>query len=445
MQVAENARAARALRVDASAKKYAPQVRWVLAVVAWLLSIWAFNAWGTSLLEADSRLRLRWPPLYAESHLNLEPALLVPAVVGLAAIVLCNRLSKAAGFRRMVALTCLLAACWAVSLAASDGPEGLTKGAEGDREYLAAVDEVESPSTFLSSFVDRVDAYPLHVRGHPPGAVLALWGLDRAGLSGPGWAAALYIVIGISGTGAVLLVVRDVAGEEAARRTAPFLALAPAAIWLATSADAMFAGTAAWAVALLILGTSRRDHSAPMYAAGGGMLFGVSLMLTYGAGAIAIVPTTIALLRKRFSLLAVAALSAVSVLLVFNALGFNWLEGLARAVDHYASGAASHRPAVYFVGANLVAFSIAMGPAIFLAFLSEKSRSLLPLLLAGLATVAFVDITGLSKGEVERIWLLFVPWLLVACARIPQHLRRVALGSQVAAALLLETLLVTAW
>ena len=41
----------------------------------------------------------------------------------------------------------------------------------------------------------------------------------------------------------------------------------------------------------------------------------------------------------------------------------------------------------------------------------------------GLAAVALADLSGMSKAEVERIWLPFVPWLLLAAAALAR-LRR---------------------
>jgi hypothetical protein len=51
----------------------------------------------------------------------------------------------------------------------------------------------------------------------------------------------------------------------------------------------------------------------------------------------------------------------------------------------------------------------------------------------------------MSKGEVERIWLPFVPWLLVLCALLPGRWRRLTLALQVLTALLVQHLLVTGW
>ena len=48
----------------------------------------------------------------------------------------------------------------------------------------------------------------------------------------------------------------------------------------------------------------------------------------------------------------------------------------------------------------------------------------------------------MSKGEVERIWLPFVPWLLLSTARCcPRRWRRPALAVQVVFALVVQHLL----
>jgi hypothetical protein len=51
----------------------------------------------------------------------------------------------------------------------------------------------------------------------------------------------------------------------------------------------------------------------------------------------------------------------------------------------------------------------------------------------------------MSKAEVERIWLPFVPWLLVACALLPERWRRAGIAVQVTVALGVQHLLFTGW
>ncbi len=64
-------------------------------------------------------------------------------------------------------------------------------------------------------------------------------------------------------------------GSERARAAAPFLVLAPAAIWIETSADAFYAGVCCWGAALVILATGREGRRADALALAGGLLLGL--------------------------------------------------------------------------------------------------------------------------------------------------------------------------
>ena len=55
------------------------------------------------------------------------------------------------------------------------------------------------------------------------------------------------------------------------------------------------------------------------------------------------------------------------------------------------------------------------------------------------------DASRMSKAEVERIWLPFVPLLLTGSALLPERWRRGALVGQVALALVVQTLLHPRW
>ena len=117
-------------------------------------------------------------------------------------------------------------------------------------------------------YVDRIpyaaqDNWPTHVAGHPPAALLFFVGLVRLGLGGDlrrgagrhaRWRASDRR--GGAGHAARL------GAEDAARRAAPFLVLGPAAVFMAVSADAMFAAVAAWGLAALALAPPRPDPAA---------------------------------------------------------------------------------------------------------------------------------------------------------------------------------------
>ena len=64
---------------------------------------------------------------------------------------------------------------------------------------------------------------------------------------------------------------------------------------------------------------------------------------------------------------------------------------------------------------------------------------------AAVAMVVAADLSQMSKAEVERIWLPFVPWLLISCALLPERWRRIGIVLQVVTALVIQHLLFTGW
>jgi hypothetical protein len=106
---------------------------------------------------------------------------------------------------------------WWVGLALAEGKSGLVRGPSWSTEYLHDVPAVRAdPGHFLHTFTDEIGRYEIHVRGHPPGMVLLLADLDAVGLGGPRWEAALVLSAAATAPVAVLLAVREVAGEDGA-------------------------------------------------------------------------------------------------------------------------------------------------------------------------------------------------------------------------------------
>jgi hypothetical protein len=64
---------------------------------------------------------------------------------------------------------------------------------------------------------------------------------------------------------------------------------------------------------------------------------------------------------------------------------------------------------------------------------------------AGLLMVSLADASLMSLAEVERIWLPFVPWVLLGTALLPDTWRRSGLALQVGVAFALQHLLFTGW
>jgi hypothetical protein len=377
----------------------------------------------TGLLAVVTSSRIGAPPFAGRWRLMgpWPAAAVVAAAVASGVVALATGTTYVARvrWRWLLAWSMLGALAWAVSLALVEGPSGLVGSLGGRYDYLAAVADAGSPGAFLDGFLAEHHSRPLHVQGHPPGMVLLLLGLDAVGLAGTGVVAAVVLVGGAAAVPAALVATRDVAGDAAARRLAPALVLTPAAVWW-SSADALFTGVAAWAVALAVLATARRGAVSWAMGAGAGLLGAGALMLSYGLVPLAAVPVTAGVWRHRLAPLAVAAAVIAAAYLAVRAAGFDWWRGLDATRAAYGRGIARDRPYGVFFVANLAVFAAVAGPAASagLIRLVRAGRRAPLLVLAGAASAAVLaaNASGLSKGEVERIWLPFAPWVTVAAA-----------------------------
>jgi hypothetical protein len=174
-------------------------------------------------------------------------------------------------------------------------------------------------------------------------------------------------------------------------------------------------------------------------------------MSSYGLPLLGVIALAVLWLARSWSPLPVAAASALVVVLVFAALGFAWWEAYPVLVERYWDGIAATRPASYWMWGNLGALLVSAGPLLGagLAVAARRhtggARTVAVLALAAVVAITVADISRMSKAEVERIWLPFVPWLTLSLALLPDGWRRWGLGLQLVAALLVQHLLYTTW
>jgi hypothetical protein len=426
----------------AAGRAAASPMRAALPIFLWGSLIAVAYGWGRLVVERRPATRIFVPPLVARFAPSPVLRALLPVAVAGVVVAFGPRLAATLGWRRLLILGFAVAAIWSISLALTNGIDGLIRPLEFANDYRQDIGRITGPGDFLSHFTERIDTYNQHVRAHPPGMILLLWSMDRIGLRGAGWEAALVVLGGASVVPAATIALKEVAGEARARNLAPFVALAPAAIWVASSADALFAAVGAWAVAFVVLSTGRSGWTSAALAFGGGLALGAGLFLSYGLTLLAVPPLIVAIVRRRLLPLVWASVGVLAVAGLLALAGFWWIDGLQATMVEYRESVARLRPYSYFLLGNLGAFAIAVGPAAAAGLPRLRGRGAWMLVAGGLAAVAVADLTGLSKGEVERIWLPFVPWVMVATSELSP---RIWLGVNAAFAVLVEMALNTTW
>ena len=420
-----------------------------LAVATALVLIAAAAVGGRILLDQGRQIVLPAPPLVAHwsPHLGWgSPLTVLCALAGLRL----QQIAAALTWRRLLMAGWLLNLAWMGSLTLVDGLQrGWVEVLLDPNEYLHDLPRISDPRSFIATFthfiafgpgVDGTVVWTTHVAGHPPLATLLFWGLGRIGLGGGFWAGALCIIVGSAASVAVPVTIRELGAEGAARRAVPFASLFPGAVWMAVSADGLFAGVATSGLALLIIGAGRRRL---LVAGVGGLLVGIAIFLSYGLvlfGLVVLVAYAVIAYQRGWrqtlpSVLAAAA-GVIVVAAVHLALGFNWLIGLHELRVRYFQGIASQRPYAYFVWANVGAWLVSCSPLLAVGIVRavrvlgrwrreprspwwSSDRVVALLGLSGVLAALLADLSGLSKAETERIWLSFgaVAWTTMALIR----------------------------
>ena len=361
-------------------------------------------------------------------------------------------------WRNLVAITWVTSFLWTMALALIDGwKTGVVQRMSGSFDYLHDVHLVGGVHAYFQHYASHIPspqsgAWDIESSAHPPLGLLTFVALHRIGLPGPAWAAMFCIVIGTSAAAAVLITTKAIGGQDLARRVAPFVALAPAAVWIGVSADAYYAGVAAWGLALLALAASGTGRYPLPLSLGAGILLGWAVYLDYGLILMAIPALAILMAARNYRPLVGAGLGALAVAVSVTALGFWWFDGLSLLRQRYLSTIAMDRPFAYWVWGDIAALFCAIGlpaaVALRRAFNGVRLRAragLNVLLVAMVAVVAIADISGLSKAETERIWLPFAVWLVAAPALLPRRSHRTCLAIQAVGALVINSLLLTTW
>ena len=450
--------------------------RWDLAAAtAAALLVAAAAGIGVALAAAGVPILLPAPPLLAEWMPHVGPGTVPAVLVAVLVVTGGPTVAQRLGGRTLLLVAYVASLAWTMSLALVDGfAAGFADRLTSVTEYLHEVPRITDIPVFLQRFTSLIPNgqpgfWTTHVAGHPPLATLVFVWLDRLGLGGGIPASTVVVLVGCSAPVAVAVTLRALDADALARRYLPFGVLFPGAVWVGVSADGMFAAVLAWGVALTALACARdapgRRVGAALIGLAAGLVLGAALFLNYGFVVALTLPLAVVLLTRSWRPVLPAALGTGAVAAGFAAAGFWWLDGYHALVLRYSQPGefGGLRPYSYFVWANLGALVLVVGLAAavgirrVLAGLPGRVREvrhdagtspelvLTALVVAALLAVAVADVSGMSKGEVERIWLPFAVWLVPAAALLPRSSVRWWLAAQAVLALAVNHLLFTTW
>lgn len=394
-----------------------------------LLGWFALSLAGLALtwlaVNSGARLGTASAPFLGRYRIELDAAsLLAPAVavvlLAMAAQGWLDRMSwpfvQLAGYANAFA--------WAVALAVVDGADGLTRALLADDSFLTDVYDVgDDPLGYLASFTSRSAEHSDATRGHPPGPVLLLWAAHRVGLTNHLGLGVLVTAVGALTVPLVLSAVRGVCGEEAARRYLPVLALAPYAVSMAVSVDAVgaFLGAAMVAAGVRASAPARKGWAAGLWGTASGALLGVAALLSYAAPWLGLSVVCLYFARRRALLNFATGLGALLPVLGVQLAGFGWVDGLLSARADYTARIVPHRSPLWWGAISLVVLLLVTGPPLVASLRKLRNTPGWPFLVGSGAAVVFSVVAGLARGGVEHAWLPFFPWLTVAAVAPEQQ------------------------
>ena len=407
----------------------------------------AARASGTELGASLAPFLWDWRP---RAHPLALPA---AALLALGASLAPRLRSPALGPLAFAGLTLALGLALRLALAsARAGTQGLWDvyrlgNHEAGREYLPALPALDFGARFfLDTFAEVGASLPVHAVGHPPGLLLMLHAL---GIEGPRGMAALTIGAGALAIPLTYLLSRALLDEQRARSAALLYVFAPsAALYGATSADALYA-TVALAAAIPLALAVRRAPAGGALPLGAGLL-ALASFFSYANLAIGAWATVLAAYQSSVRrALTVAVACGVALALFYGALalatGYDPIGALRATESVYREGIAARRPYAFWVFGSPVAFLVALGPPIaWFALRSTGARE--PAAVALVAVVVVAAVLGFSKAETERIYQFLVPLACIAAAiTLPPQRLPITLAALAAQALAVELLLYTVW
>ena len=427
-----------------------PITRWLPH--AGMVAIAAAVVAGLAIKGTGGNLGTPLPPFLMDFRPALHPLVVVSLTVMAAGVLgtsaLVDRAHSRLGFvAGLYGLTLALGLSLNLARAGTGGwwtvfATGRHGSFEGGFEYLLPLPLLShGTGYYLSHFGALFPYLTTHVKGNPPGPLIAL---HLLGIDTPGALAALCIGVGALSAPLAYDLGRTLGGERRGRLAGALTAFSPAMLLFGVaSADYVFATLGLLGACLLArrgTGTLVAGSLAVAIAS-----FFSWLLLAIGAWA-AILALARDGRRRGAAIclgvgLAVIALNGV-LAVVYGYSPFAALRATAHAYHH---GVALTRPYAFWVFGSPAAWAVALGlPTAWLALRAFSRADAAAVAICVLVCVS--SLLGFTKAETERIWLPFVPLACVAAAAASERVRlRPLLVGLAAQAMLFELLFFTVW
>ncbi|MGH3656610.1 MAG: hypothetical protein ACRDUA_08115, partial [Micromonosporaceae bacterium] len=305
---------------------------------------------------ADARLGTASPPFLGRYQMRVSPALLLAGLVAGAVLALGLRGTfDLMPWPRLIAVSYLASLAWTVSLALTGGLAGITGPLTDPDGAATDIGDIgDDPYGWLRGFTGSGQSHSPHTRGHPPGPVLLLWTMHRIGVTDDLALGLLLTAGGVLTVPLVLTAVRNACGELNARRYLPVVVLAPYALW-AVHPDSLVATLGAAMIVVGAWATRKRGWRAAVGGLGSGVLLGLAAMFGYAAAWLGLSVICLYFARRRPLLNMLTGVGVLVPVLIAEALGFSWVDGMIAAYADYAERVEPYRSGWWWAALSLVA------------------------------------------------------------------------------------------
>lgn len=275
---------------------------------------------------------------------------------------------------------------------------------------------------------------------HPPGSMLLFLFADRIAQLishyqpddylnyslGAAWVRLFFNFIPLFGIG---LLTKEVADSQSAKRAMLLLAVVPSFLFFAISPSSFEIAFVVFGLWFLIKAIKSTNLNYLAWTIGAGLIFAIATIMNFGL--FSLYATVLIFLASCLYLKKIDWPKALAIFLLILLIGLGWLVFSAVFLHYnYLTGwqlslAAHHqmiadRPYLIWLLVNLYDFAIFFGVPLVVLFIIfcreifwQKQYPIWLMATTAILTLAVIDLIGISRGEVARIWLFLTPLFII--------------------------------